>query len=348
MADSRLSPLVRAGRRGLDAVAAHPSVRRVLAATGRELTGAADRAAPPVPAPGPDGARIDDADLDDADLYGGSYYGVGRDTGGDRQGRSGYAVYDRMSSNADIAGWLLWRNFRVARTLDIGCATGFLVEVLRERGIDAVGSDVSAYAVAHPAPGAAGHLFRGDLASGLPFPDRAFDLVTALEVLEHLPPDGVPAAVAEIRRVAAGFVVATIPSLGRNRGGPDGHLEGKVRPDRSAHYRALGEDFAGPVPHEDLARDAEGRPVEGHLTIASYGWWTERFEDAGFTRRTDIERRLHADLEPTGLNDHWNLYVFSLPGVADEAAAPLRPDLSLEELGLRHILLDAHRGAGAG
>jgi SAM-dependent methyltransferase len=320
-------------------------VRRLLAAAGRELTGAADRAA--IPAPDPQaGAGLSGGPGASDDLYVESYFGVGRDAGGDRQGRSGYAVYDRMSSNADIAGWMLWRNFRVARTLDIGCATGFLVEVLRERGLDAVGSDVSAYAVTHPAPGAVGRLFQGDLATGLPFPDRAFDLVTALEVLEHVPPEGVPAAIAEIRRVAAGFVVATIPSLGRNLGGPDGHLEGKVRPDRVEEYRLRGDGFSGPVPPEDLAVDADGRPVEGHLTIASYGWWTERFEDAGFERRTDIERRLHRDLEPTGLNEHWNLYVFALPEVPDELAHPLRPDRTLEELGLRHILLDAHRQTG--
>ena len=78
------------------------------------------------------------------DAYGGAYFGEGRDALGDREGRSGYARYDRIASNADIAGWLLWRNFRVTTALDVGCATGYLVEVLRERGIDAEGCDLSA------------------------------------------------------------------------------------------------------------------------------------------------------------------------------------------------------------
>ena len=61
--------------------------------------------------------------------------------------------YDRVASNADIAGWLLWRNFRVTSALDVGCATGYLVEVLRERGIDAEGCDLSSFAVDHATPG---------------------------------------------------------------------------------------------------------------------------------------------------------------------------------------------------
>ena len=111
---------------------------------------------------------------------------------GDRAGLSGYARYDRIASNADIAGWLLWRNFRVETSLDVGCATGFLVEVLRERGIEAEGCDVSQFAVDHAAPGAVGHVRVANLFAGLPWPDRAFELVTALEILEHLPPDRVP------------------------------------------------------------------------------------------------------------------------------------------------------------
>ncbi len=91
-----------------------------------------------------------------SDTYGGGYFGEGRDASGDREGRSGYARYDRIASNADIAGWLLWRNFRVRTVLDVGCATGYLVEVLRERGIDAEGCDVSQFAVDHATPGAWG------------------------------------------------------------------------------------------------------------------------------------------------------------------------------------------------
>lgn len=274
------------------------------------------------------------------DAYGGSYFGEGRDATGDREGRSGYARYDRLSSNADIAGWLLWRNFRVKRTLDVGCATGFLVEVLRERGMDASGCDLSPFAIDHAAPGAVGHIRVANLFAGLPWPDATFELVTALEILEHLPPDRVPEAVTELARVCGGYLYATIPSFGRNRSGPDGHFEGKVRPERLAHYQGLGPEYDGPVLEADLAVDAEGALVEGHLTIASFEWWTERFAEAGFERCPEVEERLYGDIEPAGLAPFWNLYVFRRPGADSAVVEPRQPERSLAELGLCHPLVD--------
>lgn len=336
MGRSRLAPPAAAARSALNKVAASSSVaRRAMARVGEELTRAARvgevvREARSAEAAPPGGES----------LYGGAYFGVGRDPSGDRQGRSGYATYDRVSSNADIAAFLLWRNFRVQRTLDVGCAKGYLVEALRELGVDANGCDVSPFAVEHAAPGALGYVRLGDLSRGLPYADGEFDLVSALEILEHLPPERVAGAVGELRRVCRGVVYATIPSFGRNASGPDGHFEGKVRPERLDHYRALGPGYTGPVPAEDLAVDAEGRPVEGHLTIASYDWWTARFADAGFDRWADVERRLYADIAPAGLGAFWNLYVFAVPDAPLELATPQSPALSLRELGLHHPLIE--------
>jgi SAM-dependent methyltransferase len=325
---------LRSGMAGV--AAANGTARRWMGAAGRLLTDAA--------AAGEATAHLRTTGL--ADTYGGSYFGEGRDASGDRQGRSGYARYDRIASNADIAGWLLWRNFRVANALDVGCATGYLVEVLRERGIDASGCDLSGYAIAHAVPGASGHVREANLFAGLPWDDGAFELVTALEILEHLPPDLVPRAIAELARVCGGYLYATIPSFGPNRSGPDGHFEGKVRPERVAHYRGLGPDYAGPVPEADLAVDAEGRPVEGHLTIASFEWWTARFAEAGLERSPDVEQRLYADIEPADLAPYWNLYVLRTPHAAADVVEPRSPERTLAELGLRHPLLE-HRAEAA-
>ena len=99
-------------------------------------------------------------------LYEDAYFGVGRDPSGDRQGRSGYATYDRISSNADIAAYLLWRTSRARRSPRRGLCPGYVVEALRERGVDADGCDVSSYAVEHAAPGALGYVRLGDLSRG--------------------------------------------------------------------------------------------------------------------------------------------------------------------------------------
>lgn len=272
--------------------------------------------------------------------YAGGYFGEGRDPSGDRQGGSGYAAYDRVTSNADIAGFVLWRRFGGARrTLDIGCASGFVVEVLRELGVDADGCDVSRFAVEHATDGAKGHIRVADVLTGLPWPDASFDVVSVLETLEHLPPGQVPRAIAEIRRVCRGFVYATIPSFGPSGGpAPDGFFDNKVRSECLEHYRSLGDTYDGPVPYEDLARDAHGEPVEGHLTIASFRWWTLAFADAGMVRRPDIEVGVYADISPAGLVPWWNIYIFEAPGAAEDLSVPRDPEKDLVSLGLRHPL----------
>lgn len=288
-------------RGGLRSVAHNrPRLRRLMTLAARELARA----------------------LDD-DVYGARYFGAGRDPL-DRMGLSGYERYDRDTSNANVAAYLVWRWFDVRRTLDVGCATGFVVEALRELGLDACGVDVSQYAVEQAAQGARGHTGYGDLSRRLPFPDGRFDLVTVLETLEHLPPDAIPRALGELRRVTNGYVVATIPSFGPNENGPGGWFTVKVRDERVPHYESLGPDYDGPVPFEDLYRDAQGQPIEGHLTIASFRWWTRRFAEAGFVRCAAVERAMHPHLARFGLTKYWNLYVFRVVG-APEPGPDVRP-----------------------
>jgi len=302
-----------AARRRLRAAATHPRLRRLLAAVAREAEGA----------------------LGDG-VYEGEYFGLGRDSN-DRAFLSGYERYDRDTSNANVAAYLIWRTFPMRRSLDIGCATGFVVEALRELGIDARGVDVSQYAIDHAAAGARGHVRRADARLGLPFADGEVDVVTALETLEHLEPREVPPVLAEIRRVTSAYVLATIPSFGPNRNGPGGWYQVKVRDDRVSYYEGLGAEFQGPVPYGDLYRDARGRPIEGHLTVASFSWWTDRFAEVGLIRCDETERRLQPDLARFGLTKYWNLYVFRTASAA-EPAEGLRTDMEsaavLERFGL--------------
>ena len=232
---------------------------------------------------------------------------------------SGYDTYTLEASHARFAAYLAWRFFAPVRTLDVGCALGYVVAVERELDIDAQGVDVSRWAVDHAVPGAAGRLQFANLSSRLPFDDAEFDLVTAFETLEHLPPDDVPHALAEIARVSRSYVLATIPSFGPNEYGPGGWLNGKVRWDRLEHYDALGDEYDGPIPFGDLMRDDTGEPVEGHLTVASFRWWTQRFAAAGLTRVCELERKIHPEVARFGLTQGWNLYAFARQGFAAPA-----------------------------
>lgn len=250
------------------------------------------------------------------EIYGASYFGVER---GDAR-RSGYVQYDRQTSRANIAAYLLWKNFAPRTSLDVGCALGFLVEALRELGVEARGSDISADAISLAHPTVRLHLSQGDLSQGLPFEDGSFELISAFEILEHLAPERVPEALAELARVCRGHVLATIPSFGPNPSGPGGWFQGKVRWPRVDHYISLGPEYDGPVPFYDLLKDADGTPIEGHLTIASFRWWTRQFARAGLERCPEIEAAIQPELDRLGLRGIWDLYVLRKPGASAQPA----------------------------
>jgi len=76
--------------------------------------------------------------------------------------------------------WADLLNGRGKTALDVGAAFGYVVELLSKLGYDAVGIDISPYACSKST-----HVILGDVHS-LPFKSNSFDLITCLEVIEHL------------------------------------------------------------------------------------------------------------------------------------------------------------------
>ena len=259
------------------------------------------------------------------DLYGSKYFEPKSSSGGVKA--SGYAEYTREKSNLDVAAYVVYKHLKPQRLFDVGSATGFLLEALAELGIQAYGADLSPDAV-HAASDSVRPRMVVASATNLPLPDGAAPVVTAFETFEHIPPRLVPVALKEVFRVCSGFVVATIPSFGHNDYGPNGWYQGKVRWEVLEQYLAKDESYEGPIPFYDLMRDDEGNPIEGHVTIASFSWWTKMFGDAGFIRTGEVEERMNEDLGRFGLlgDQIWHLYVFRKPGT-DVPTTPLaRPD----------------------
>ncbi len=67
--------------------------------------------------------------------------------------------------------------------LDAGCAYGFIVEALRDRGIEAFGIDISEYAIQNVREDIRPHVHVASLLDPLP---QRYDLIVCIEVLEHL------------------------------------------------------------------------------------------------------------------------------------------------------------------
>ena len=77
---------------------------------------------------------------------------------------------------------------RLGKVLDVGCGTGALLDELRARADEVWGLDVSPEALAFCQQRGHERLVQAD-ATRLPFPDGAFDVVTAIGVIEHLKDD---------------------------------------------------------------------------------------------------------------------------------------------------------------
>ena len=101
----------------------------------------------------------------------------------------------------------LWRAAYIALALgpgsilDVGGGMGLLVEQLLSWGREALGLELSRYAITQ-APASVRRAFVQGNLTALPFPDHSFDAVVSVNVLEHLAGNDVTAAVRECARVA--------------------------------------------------------------------------------------------------------------------------------------------------
>ena len=92
--------------------------------------------------------------------------------------------------------------------LDVGCGDGRITNRLADRIPRVVGIDTSAAALRY----VNGQTHQGPV-DQLDFPDDFFDMVSCLEVIEHLPEGVFEACLAEIQRVARRYVLISVPLL---------------------------------------------------------------------------------------------------------------------------------------
>lgn len=127
--------------------------------------------------------------------------------------------------------------------LDVGCAYGYIVKRLLDKGIVAYGTDVSEYASKQSCKVIPGRFIRCDLRFGLPFKDKVFDLLYCEGVLEHIEESFIESIMSEFERVSNQRLLAI--SLSSHPEAPDheGHVTVKSAkwwidkmPDKSLLY----------------------------------------------------------------------------------------------------------------
>jgi O-antigen biosynthesis protein len=135
------------------------------------------------------------------DLYGPEYYKHG----------CGQIPYERSAHWLNFFGIVadqLIRSLHPRRVFDAGCAMGFLVESFWTRGVHSEGVDLSEYAISQVRSDIQEYCKTKSILEPI---EGSFDLVTCIEVLEHLPPHDAQKAIANLCSAAPCVFFSSTP-----------------------------------------------------------------------------------------------------------------------------------------
>ncbi len=234
------------------------------------------------------------------------------------------------------------------RVLDAGCAYGFLVEALRARGVHAFGLDVSDYAIGQVHESVRPFVRVADLVDPI---EGRFDLVTSIEVLEHVPPTTIGRVLDNLCSVTDQLLISSSPV---DFGEPT-HLG--IRPPedwaaelaRRGFYRAYDVDASFITPWAVLYR--KGSPsIVDVVRDAERAQWRLRQEATELRARV---LQLHAEMEMRDQSDGRHFPEFEeLLAARDQALTFERQlgevrgqlcDAEAQIEGTRHTLTDYER-----
>jgi len=186
------------------------------------------------------------------------------------------------------------RDFHPTTVLDAGCAMGFLVEALRERGVEAWGIDVSEYAISQVHDSVREHCRVGSLVE----PTRRYDLIVSIEVVEHIPKAETDRAIANLCAATDRLLLSTSPS----DYGEATHLN--VQPPeawsaalaREGFLRDVERDISYITPWAALYERAE-EPLAETVRRYDRAWWRLRHESLELRRSLLAAHERLAELE---------------------------------------------------
>ena len=145
----------------------------------------------------------------------------------------------------------------LCKVLDVGCGRGQFVTYLRDIGVEAWGFDFSEFSIKNPYPRCQkGWCVQHDAITTWPYGDKAFDLVVALDIFEHLYIEDIDKVINDMHRVAKKWVFLQIATCG----------SGGLQEDERGYILKKGEKV--PIELESMA-------VAGHVTIASRQFWID-------------------------------------------------------------------------
>jgi hypothetical protein len=120
-----------------------------------------------------------------------------------------YLRNDVWLNRFDAFAYRICQDIQPATVLDAGCALGLLVEVLRKRGVQAWGVDISEFAIQNVHEDIRPYCKVGSISE--PFELPHYDLIVSIEVLEHLPKQQADQAIANLCQHSDDILFSSTP-----------------------------------------------------------------------------------------------------------------------------------------
>lgn len=200
---------------------------------------------------------------------------------------------------------ILHRVLKPRSHVDVGCGKGLLVLAMRRLGLNSFGIDFSE-ALVRQVPREIRQFVQTAKAEDWTqsAPVQEADLITFMEVFEHLPFALCASILDALRESYRGRVLVTTPSYGVD----DRWSTGIRTNEGTASWR---EDMAMNRPFREIVLH-HGMPHHGHISLASYRWWTEFFLLHGWTRLHDLETAIIQNHRRVVVWRGWSPYVLGL------------------------------------
>ncbi|MBT9159908.1 MAG: putative S-adenosylmethionine-dependent methyltransferase [Dehalococcoidia bacterium] len=182
----------------------------------------------------------------------------------------GYS-FAKMRPYFSVIAKTLTQMFKPQQMLDVGCAKGYLVHAFRQLGVDSYGIDISEHALSSAPEEVQGDLLKINIDHDrLPFESSVFDLITCLDVVEHLANND--QAISEMRRVLKinGALYISVPSK-------------------------LADSLLGIIAARDLS----------HINIRSRKSWIETLDRLGFHYVGEFPRAERKEARVLSLQHRW-------------------------------------------
>jgi len=163
--------------------------------------------------------------------------------------------------------------------LDLGPGCGGFVATANNNGIKSVGLEFSQFAIDHAIMGAEKYLVKCDVAQ-TPWPVKEqFDIVTAIDLFEHVFSEDADAIIKETKRTAKKYIIAKICTA---------QLPREIWNAKKTSYEEV---------YEQAKKEGfEWLVASGHVTCQPPEWWINKFVDSNWVLREDLAERLRREL----------------------------------------------------